>query len=178
MHTETDGSHMCIIYSDIANRDELNHEVDDILPVVLAWLVSFPYAARTVHYQYDVYLTCCNTCKHDIMYMLQLHCTDTALHISSIQQPFTGHLCTWQQAVLSQCHENYSLTATTTTNLWLSEFCLRLPMWAGTRKVKPNQSGFPAARDSEWQCNQLGHMQICTSSLTDTLARTPPVSFI
>ena len=59
MHTETDGGYMCIMFSNVANREELNHEVDDILPVVLALLVSFPYAAGAVHHQYDVYLTCC-----------------------------------------------------------------------------------------------------------------------
>ena len=31
-----------------------------------------------------------------------------------------------------------------------------------TRKVKP-LTRFTAARDSEWQWHQLGHMQICTS---------------
>jgi len=46
-------------------------------------------------------------------------------------------------------------------------FCLGLPGWAGTWKVKPgrwNQSGFTGARDSEWHWHQLGHMQIYTWS--------------
>jgi len=30
------------------------------------------------------------------------------------------------------------------------------------------------ARDSEWQWNPLGHMQVCTSHQTDNLASTPP----
>ena len=68
-------------------------------------------------------------------------------------------------------------TTTATTVLRLSGFCLGLPGWAGTRKVKPNQSGFPAAKDSEWQWYQLGHMQICTSLQTDNYTRTPPLSF-
>jgi len=37
---------------------------------------------------------------------------------------------------------------------------------------------FTEARDSEWQCNQLGHMQVCTSLQTDNHASTPPLSFL
>ena len=33
-------------------------------------------------------------------------------------------------------------------------------------------------RDSEWQWNLLGHMQICTSLQTDNHASTPPLSFL
>ena len=33
------------------------------------------------------------------------------------------------------------------------------------------------ARDSEWQWQQLGHMQVCTSFQTDNHAITPPLSF-
>ena len=40
-----------------------------------------------------------------------------------------------------------------------------------------NRSGFPGARDSECQWDQLGHMQICTSSQTDNHASIPPLSF-
>ena len=36
---------------------------------------------------------------------------------------------------------------------------------------------FTAARDSEWQWNPLGHMQVCTSLQTDKLASTPPLFF-
>ena len=39
-----------------------------------------------------------------------------------------------------------------------------LPGWAGTRKVNLD---FTGARDSEWQWQQLGHMQVCTSLQTD-----------
>jgi len=45
-----------------------------------------------------------------------------------------------------------------------------LPGYAGTKKIKAGrktQWGFTAARDSEWQWHQLGHMQICTSTKTD-----------
>ena len=36
---------------------------------------------------------------------------------------------------------------------------------------------FNAARDSEWQWHQLGHMQVCISRQTDNHASTPPLSF-
>jgi len=34
------------------------------------------------------------------------------------------------------------------------------------------------ARDSEWQWNQLDHMQVCTALQTDSHASTPPLSFL
>jgi len=37
---------------------------------------------------------------------------------------------------------------------------------------------FTAARDSEWQWHQLGHMQVCTSLQTDNHASTPTLSFL
>jgi len=37
---------------------------------------------------------------------------------------------------------------------------------------------FSEARDSEWKWHQLGHMQVCTSLLTDNHASTPPLSFL
>jgi len=37
---------------------------------------------------------------------------------------------------------------------------------------------FTEARGSEWQWNQLGHMQVCTSLQTDNHASTPPLSFL
>jgi len=37
---------------------------------------------------------------------------------------------------------------------------------------------FTGARDSEWQWNPLGHMQVCTSLQTDNHASTPPLSFL
>jgi len=36
---------------------------------------------------------------------------------------------------------------------------------------------FNEARDSEWQWNQVGRMQICTSLQTDNHASTPPLKF-
>jgi len=53
---------------------------------------------------------------------------------------------------------------------------------SGTTRVSRYQKGktnldFTEARDSEWQRNQLGHMQICTSLQTNNHASTPPLSF-
>ena len=50
---------------------------------------------------------------------------------------------------------------------------------SGTTRVSWYQKGktnldFTEARDSEWQWNQLGHMQVCTSLQTDNHASTPP----
>jgi len=45
------------------------------------------------------------------------------------------------------------------------------------QKSKSNLD-FTEARVSEWQCHQLGHMQICTSLQTDKHASTPPLSFL
>jgi len=42
---------------------------------------------------------------------------------------------------------------------------------------RKNQSGFPVARENEWQWVHLTHGQICTSPQTDNHATTPPLSF-
>jgi len=52
-----------------------------------------------------------------------------------------------------------------------------------TTQVSQYQKGktnldFTGARDSEWQWNPLGHMQVCTSHQTDNHASTPPLSFL
>ena len=49
---------------------------------------------------------------------------------------------------------------------WMSQY----------QKGKINQD-FTEARDSEWQWNPLGHMQVCTSLQTDNHASTPQLSF-
>jgi len=41
-----------------------------------------------------------------------------------------------------------------------------------------NNLDFTGARDSECQCHQLGHMQVCTSLQADNHASTPPLSFL
>jgi len=48
---------------------------------------------------------------------------------------------------------------------------------SGYQKGKTNLD-FTAARDSEWQWQQLGHMQVCTSLQTDNYASTPPLTFL
>ena len=54
---------------------------------------------------------------------------------------------------------------------------------SGTTRVSRYQKGktnldFTEARDSEWQWNPLGRMQVCTSFQTDNHASTPPLSFL
>ena len=54
---------------------------------------------------------------------------------------------------------------------------------SGTTQVSQYQKrkinlDFTEARDSECQCHQLGHMQVCTSLQTDNHASTPPLSFL
>jgi len=44
------------------------------------------------------------------------------------------------------------------------------------QKSKTNLD-FTEARYSEWQWQQLGRMQVCTSLQTDNRASTPPLSF-
>ena len=51
-----------------------------------------------------------------------------------------------------------------------------------TTRVSRYQKGktnldFTEARDSEWQWQQLGRMQVCTSLQTDNHTSTPPLSF-
>jgi len=45
------------------------------------------------------------------------------------------------------------------------------------QKCKTNLD-FIEARDSEWQWNPLGRMQVCTSLQADNHTSTPPVSFL
>ena len=51
------------------------------------------------------------------------------------------------------------------------------PFSRTTQKSKTNLD-FTEARDSEWQWNQLGRVQVCTSLQTDNHASTPPLSFL
>ena len=55
--------------------------------------------------------------------------------------------------------------------------------FSGTTQVSCYQKGttnldFTEARDSEWQWNQLGHMQVCTPLQTDNHASTRPLCFL
>jgi len=70
-----------------------------------------------------------------------------------------------------------SKTETTTTKQPLNG-----PL-SGTTRVSQYQKGktsldFTEARDSEWQWQRLGRMQVCTSLQTDNHASTPPLSFL
>jgi len=70
---------------------------------------------------------------------------------------------------------DFENTVDTYTHLFNSPF-------SGTTQVSRYQKGktnldFTDARDSEWQWQQLGHMQVCTSLQTDNHASTPPFSF-
>jgi len=54
--------------------------------------------------------------------------------------------------------------------------------FSGTTQVSWYQKGktsldFTEARDGEWQCHQLGHMQVCTLLQTDSHTSTPPLCF-
>ena len=54
---------------------------------------------------------------------------------------------------------------------------------SGTTQVSRYKKGktkldFTEARDSEWQWNPLGHMQVCTSLQTDNHASTSPLNFL
>ena len=55
-------------------------------------------------------------------------------------------------------------------------------LFSGTTRVGRYQKGktnldFTEARDSEWQWQQLGYMQVCTLLQTDNHASTPPLCF-
>jgi len=49
--------------------------------------------------------------------------------------------------------------------------------WVGRYQKGKTNLDFTEARDSEWQWNPLGHMQVCTLLQTDNHASTPPLSF-
>jgi len=52
------------------------------------------------------------------------------------------------------------------------DFVRDYPGELAPERLNQNQSGFPGARDNEWQWDQLGHMQIRTSPQTDNHAST------
>ena len=53
-----------------------------------------------------------------------------------------------------------------------------LPGWACRYQKGKIDLDFTAARDSEWQWHQQGHMQVCTSLQTDNNASNPPLGFL
>ena len=50
--------------------------------------------------------------------------------------------------------------------------------WVGRYQKGKTNLDFTEARDSEWQWQQLAHMQVCISLQTDNHASTPPLSFL
>jgi len=56
-----------------------------------------------------------------------------------------------------------------------SSFCVTTRV-SQCQKGKTNLN-FTEARDSEWQCHQLGRMQVCTLLQTDNHASTPSLFF-
>ena len=54
---------------------------------------------------------------------------------------------------------------------------LSVTTWVSRYQKGKTNLDFTGARDSEWQWNPLGHMQVCTSHQTDNQASTPPLSF-
>ena len=50
--------------------------------------------------------------------------------------------------------------------------------WVGRYQKGKSNLDFTEAKDSDWQWQQLGHMQVCTSLQTDNHASTPPLSFL
>jgi len=53
-----------------------------------------------------------------------------------------------------------------------------LPFFPSRYQKGKTNLDFTEARDSEWQWQQLGHMQVCTSPQTDNHASTSPLSFL
>ena len=50
--------------------------------------------------------------------------------------------------------------------------------WVSQYQKGKTNLDFTGARDSEWQWNQLSHMQVYTSLQTDNHASTPPLCFL
>ena len=66
----------------------------------------------------------------------------------------------------------------TRTHTRLMALCPGLPTRVSRYQKGKTNLDFTEARDSEWQWNLLGHMQVCTSLQTDNHASTPPLSFL
>jgi len=75
---------------------------------------------------------------------------------------------TRQHAEVSHTHaRTHTFNGPLSGSTWVSRY----------QKGKTNLD-FTEARDSKWQCHQLGHMQVRTSLQTDNHANTPPLSFL
>jgi len=78
-------------------------------------------------------------------------------------------MCDW-------CAVSLLGTTHTHTHTHLMALCPGLPRVSRYQKGKTNLD-FTEARDSEWQWNRLGQMQVCTSLQTENHASTRPLSF-
>ena len=87
LSTKTDGSDMCCRFFNFEGGNHVHHEVYNILPVVDAFGIRFPYAARTVNYQCNVQQTSCNMLQCE-MVTNQVHD-----HISQQTQSTWGFPC-------------------------------------------------------------------------------------
>ena len=101
--------------------------------------------------------------------------TSTAANTLQLWQHFI------QQHIGESCLTKIYIHDTSTTTTHTHTHTFNGPL-SRTTQVSQYQKGktnldFTAARDSEWQWHQLGHMQVCTSLQTDNHASTPPLSF-
>ena len=116
-----------------------------------------------------------------------MNCQNSCETFSLIKIPTNavhGHPCTCNVTTL-RCSKNRrfitiikvaQIATQTHTHPFNSPF-------SGTTQVSRYQKGktnldYTEARDSEWQCHQLGYMQVCTSLQTDNHASTTPLSFL
>jgi len=93
------------------------------------------------------------------------------------------HFNHWSRAVLGIRSVQLGLSHVEVLKLSTTHTHTRLTArFSGTTRVNRYQKGktnldFTEASKSEWQWQQLGHMQVCTSLQTDNHASTPPLSF-
>ena len=132
--TKTDSADMCLIFSDVDASDKVDHEINDVLPVVDAWRIQIPYAAGTVDYYCYVYPTCCNMYYHTTpMQYLYLHSDHTTAEDMK-QFPLvkgSGNFL-WAMANSWLLHtDHYSLSMITKKWVLTGHTPLRLGCWLG-----------------------------------------------
>ena len=112
-------------------------------------------------------------CSHDITHTHGIiWCLPVLCDILKVTHGSSVAMCLWADTLM-YIHLHTIHTHTHPFNGPLS----------GTTRVSRYQKGktnldFTGARDSEWQWNPLGHMQLCTSLRTDNHASTSPLSFL
>jgi len=82
------------------------------------------------------------------------------------QRPLNGRCCCWW-LLTYVTHTHTRLTAPLSGTTWVSRY----------QKGKTSLD-YTEARDSDWQCHQLGCMQVFTSLQKDNHASTQPLSFL